>query len=149
MAATLKEALEIVKQNGLKMSVQRKMILEYLYNHKNMHPSAEEIFLEISKQLNILSPATVYNNLKHLKQYGLVKEVYYQGGATRYDNNLEKHHHLICIHCGKIIDFYYTEPTQLQEVIQNEMFSADETYIEIRGTCHQCASSLERNGAER
>ena|SRR5205814_1978223 len=72
-------------------------------NHE--HLTAGEIFIEARKRLGSISYATVYNSLRYLKEAGLVREIQFGNGASRYDREIERHDHAVCVHCGKLVDF--------------------------------------------
>lgn len=82
---------------------QKKIISEYLKSVKT-HPSAERIFKEVKKKLPQISLATVYRNLKTLKEKGEIQEILTETG--RWDGDISKHSHFICQKCGKIFDVF-------------------------------------------
>ena len=55
-------------------------------------------------------PATVYNNLNKLWDSGLIRKVSIEGMPDRYDL-AQKHDHLVCRHCGKIMDISFEDLT--------------------------------------
>jgi len=84
-----------LKSNGLKVTPQRIIILEAIYELNN-HPTAENIIEYIgSKQLNIAT-GTVYKVLETLIKKGLIKMVSTEKGSMRYDGMVKHHHHLYC-----------------------------------------------------
>ncbi len=85
----------------MKKSKQRDIILSHLKEVKT-HPSADELYLEVKKELPKVSLATVYRNLEQLEQHGLINLL--PGKVKRYDGNIEVHQHLSCPKCGKICD---------------------------------------------
>lgn len=144
----LRRAAEKLREVGVRITAQRQAILEYLYQ-SNSHPTAEEIFKAISKQdsnFGSLSPATIYNNLKVLKKYNLVKEIYSQNGIARYDGNMDLHHHLLCNCCGKITDFYDTIFLPVTKLSHETGFGVVEPYVELRGVCGGCLISQSNGG---
>lgn len=100
----LEEHLTNLRKAGLKITPQRRAIVEILVNHGN-HPSAEEIYQELTQTMPETSLATVYNTLRELNQMGDVEVVRdFHASSTRYDPNTDQHNHLICLECGRIID---------------------------------------------
>lgn len=135
-----RRATEKLREAGVRITAQRQAILEYLYQ-SNSHPTAEEIFKAICNQysnFSSLSQATIYNNLKVLRKYNLVKEIYAQNGITRYDCNMDLHHHLLCNYCGKITDFYDTIFLPVNKLSHETGFGVVEPYVELRGVCQGC-----------
>lgn len=56
---------------GVKPSLQRLAIMEYLMTHRT-HPTADEIFNALSPSMPTLSKTTVYNTLKLFAEQGAV-----------------------------------------------------------------------------
>ena len=54
---------------NIKPSVQRIAIMDYLLAHKT-HPSIDEIYLALCKDIPTLSKTTVYNTLKLFVEHG-------------------------------------------------------------------------------
>ena len=86
-----------------KRTPQRLAILDYLEGNTS-HPSAEDIFREVSKVHRSMSFATVYNTLHTLTRAGALRELTIDPERKRYDPDTSNHHHLICIRCGAIVD---------------------------------------------
>lgn len=95
----------IKNQNGVsfKRTPQRLAILDFLTGNTS-HPSAEDIFREVSKTYQSMSFATVYNTLHALTRAGALRELTIDPERKRYDPDTSNHHHLICLHCGRIVD---------------------------------------------
>lgn len=136
----LEKATAILQEAGVRMTPQRRVILQQLYQQH--HPTVEELYRQIcssSPSYLSLSQTTIYNNLKILKQHGLVKEIYDQtAGIARYDSNLDTHHHLVCKHCDRIMDSSISFPLPLHDVEKREGFTTEDWYIELRGICQDC-----------
>jgi Fe2+ or Zn2+ uptake regulation protein len=83
-------------------TAQRRAILAAIgrFDH---HPTADEIFREVNRDLPLTSRATVYNTLNRLKEAGVLEELH-QRGVTRFDANARPHHHFECTRCGRIAD---------------------------------------------
>ena len=103
MTRLTNEAVEsMARSRGLKMTPQRRMIVDFLQTAEH-HPTADEIFTEVNRKYPMTSRATVYNTLHWLKDAGMVREVF-EGGDLRFDPNTGGHHHFVCRGCGKIED---------------------------------------------
>ncbi len=122
----------------IKYTNQRNEILNYLKNNYN-HPTVEQIFNAVKKKLPRISKATVYQNLKFLNEKGLVQEVNIKG-ISRFEPNLELHHHLICKKCGKIIDFDSKELTKHTLKIAKTLkeMKIGSTNTNFYGICKKC-----------
>jgi Fur family ferric uptake transcriptional regulator len=87
----------------MKYTNQRVEILNFLKGNYS-HPTVEQVFEAVRKRLTRISKATVYQNLRFLSEKGLVQEVNIKG-VSRFEPNLNPHHHVICKNCGRIMDF--------------------------------------------
>src|SRR5919112_1013778 len=92
-----------MREAELRLTPQRFAVLEYLTRAAG-HPTADQIAAEINRRFPRASRATVYNALKALRDAGLVREVATEEALTRYESNVEPHHHFVCRSCGKVED---------------------------------------------
>ncbi|MGV8145414.1 MAG: Fur family transcriptional regulator [Alkaliphilus sp.] len=90
--------------NGVKPSLQRIKIYEYLISQKS-HPTVDEIFVALAPALMTLSKTTVYNTLSLFVKKNIVASILVEENETRYDSNLTNHGHFKCIKCQKVYDF--------------------------------------------
>ena len=88
---------------GLKSTPQRTAIYQALV-HSTAHPTAEDLFAQVSPAYPMLSLNTVYYTLGVLRTAGLVQEVNVGHDRARFDANLSPHHHVICQGCQTILD---------------------------------------------
>lgn len=98
------EVLQELRQRGLKVTPQRRAIVEYLAADHG-HPDADDVYRQVAASMPDVSRTTVYNTLRALVDLGELTPVEDSGqGGTRYDTNPEPHHHLLCIHCRRLVD---------------------------------------------
>ncbi|MBN1937909.1 MAG: transcriptional repressor [Anaerolineae bacterium] len=101
---TLESLLELFHQNKLKITPQRRAILELLTGDDS-HPTAEEIYQRVLTTMPDVSRTTVYNTFGKLSELDVLTPFHDSSeGGQRYDMNKETHHHLYCIRCHKLID---------------------------------------------
>ena len=79
--AELDRALEMLRKHKVRLTPQRKTILEYLISH-HTHPSVEMIYADLKDQVDNISMATVYNTIKLFVDYNLVIELKNGDGST-------------------------------------------------------------------
>ncbi len=96
---------EIVNNTGNRLTKQRTLILQYLRSVSN-HPTAEDIFEAVKKDLPKINISTVYRNLKYSVDNGFIIQVVANDGKSRYDANTQYHGHFICTECVKIYDIW-------------------------------------------
>jgi len=120
------------------------MILKYLDTHK-MHPTADEIFSSLKKNIPSLSKTTVYNSLDVLKKYGLIQALTICGSEQRYDFISEMHHHFLCKKCRKIINIAIKCPNIKKTIDQGHKI--DEVHGYFKGICKDCIKKeMKKNG---
>src|SRR5699024_11439435 len=91
----LESAIYTLKQSGVRISPLRHAVLEYLLSVKT-HPTEDEIYKALKDKFPNMSVATVYNNLRILRELGLVRELTYGDDSSRFDSNTDEHYHIIC-----------------------------------------------------
>lgn len=74
-----------LKTKNISLSYQRLKVLEYLTQNR-CHPTVEQIFTELQKDIPTLSKTTVYNTLRILAEAGLVKVITIDERESRYDS---------------------------------------------------------------
>lgn len=120
----------------IKWTPQRLAILKYLDGNKN-HPSAEEIYEDLSKDFPTMSVATVYNVLNFLKKTGRVKEIYVDPEKRRFDPDITEHSHAICIKCKRVFDIYQKIPLPDMSSYLPD-FKILDTSLQIHVLCPDC-----------
>jgi Fur family ferric uptake transcriptional regulator len=129
-----------LKKAGLKATLPRLRILQLLEKNPQQHMTAEEVYkalLEIGEDVGL---ATVYRVLTQFEAAGLVLRHHFEGGLSVFELNEGYHHdHLVCIKCGKIVEFVDESIEKQQCIIaQQHHFEITEHYLYIYGICPQC-----------
>jgi Fur family peroxide stress response transcriptional regulator len=121
-----------------RLTPQRDAVLQVIRDRED-HPTAGEIFEAARKHLPGISYATVYNSLRYLRDAGLVHEIKFGDGASRYDRETERHDHAICTACGKLVDFDLPEAVQLMRAAaRKSRFKPESVHLTLRGLCPDC-----------
>jgi Fe2+ or Zn2+ uptake regulation protein len=128
---------ELVKKN-LRPSHHRIKILEYLLD-KQGHPSVDQIFNDLHKEIPTLSKSTVYNTLNLFITARLVRMLTIEDNETRYDLIVDKHGHFKCESCDTIYDF----KINIDEFIADELsdFQINDQDVYFKGICPSCLSN--------
>lgn len=141
MAQTEKKIFEeYLQKHGLKMTRQRKQILEVFLDLKG-HLSAEEIYAGVRQKKLAIGFATVYRTLHHLKEAGLIQAHDFGGGRIRYEVDFQRQHHdhLVCEHCGKLVEFVNPKIEALQEKVGEKYgFKITSHRMQLFGICREC-----------
>ena len=118
---------------GLKMTGPRKVILKVLVESAD-HPSVETVYERAKALDNSISIATVYRTLNMLDELDLVTRHEFNEAFSRYETNLEHHHHLIDLETGKVIEFQNEELEKLKEKIARDLgFELVDHRLELYG----------------
>lgn len=123
---------------GVKPSVQRLAIMDYLLTHRT-HPTIEEIYLALCDDIPTLSKTTVYNTLKLLVDHGAAQMLTIDEKNTCYDADMELHAHFLCKKCGKVFDLPALVCEDKVSSMQGEGFKVDEIHQYFKGICPTCA----------
>lgn len=129
-----------LEEQQLKDTAQRRKILELFLKTKR-HVTAEEIHRELQKHKIQVGVSTVYRTMKLLCDCNLAREVDFSDGHTRFEHNHNKKHHdhMICVRCGKSIEFFNDVIEKLQEKIAKaNKFIVYRHRLEIFGKCEKC-----------
>jgi Fur family transcriptional regulator, peroxide stress response regulator len=119
-----------------KRTPQRLAILAYLKGNTD-HPSAEDIYRAVSRKYQSMSFATVYNTLNTLTKTGTLRELTIDPERKRYDPDTTRHHHLICVQCGTIVDIPEGIIVDLPGKLARD-FTLLGNHIEFYGHCSRC-----------
>ena len=134
----LETAIEKLKTTGIRMTPQRHAILSYLLEI-DTHPTVDEIYRALESKFPSMSLATVYNNQKVFIETGLVRELTYGDGASRFDADMSDHYHAICQSCGRIEDFSHEPLTEVERSAERETgFLISGHRMEVYGICPEC-----------
>jgi len=137
---------EHMEKRGLRKTEQRNVIVETFFQSPH-HISIEELLAEVRQKDPRVGYATVYRTLKLLTECGVAFERKFGDGLTRYElaDESSHHDHLICVECGKIIEFEEPQIEELQERIAARYGFILKTHKhEMYGTCAECAAKTAR-----
>ncbi|WP_232697837.1 Fur family transcriptional regulator [Brevibacillus daliensis] len=139
MTKQVEKAVEMLKNQGVRMTPQRHAILAFLLETMT-HPTADEIYKALEGKFPNMSVATIYNNLRVFKDAGLVRELTYGDASSRFDANVEEeHYHIICSDCGSIHDFHFPYLGKVEEEASNQAgFKVCGHRMEVYGVCTDC-----------
>jgi len=127
-------------QHGLKSTRQRTLIIDTFFSVGG-HLSVEELWNKVRAQDAKVSVATVYRTMKLLGECGLAHARNFGDGQTRYEAAVGRHHHdhLICTHCGTIVEFEDERIEQMQEAVARKHgFTVTSHKMELYGLCRNC-----------
>jgi Fur family peroxide stress response transcriptional regulator len=130
--------IEALRRKGYKATPQRIAICRFAL-HSRGHPTAQRIYSEVKKVHPTVSFATVYKTLKILKELGLVQELNFPQGQTRFDSYMKPHINLVCLRCGNIKDL---DSLTAQEIVGKigaaAKFTVTGQRLDLYGICEKC-----------
>lgn len=132
---------ELKKQN-IRLSSRRLKVLEYLCQNSN-HPTVEQIYVNVQREVPNLSKTTIYNTLHILVKAGLVRVIAIEDNETRYELVTKDHGHFKCEKCGTIFDFKLDLATLVTEELIN--FQITDKNVYFKGICPNCLGTLKDN----
>ncbi len=132
------EVYSRLMEYGIKPSVQRLAILEYLMTH-HTHPTIEDVYLGLCEELPTLSKTTVYNTLRMFSEHGVATMITIDEHRVCYDGIVEPHAHFFCKRCEKVYDLHdQPHPTLPQKQMELNGHQVDEVQLYYKGVCKEC-----------
>ena len=128
---------KVLNVTGLRATSQRALILEII---RRRHLDADEIYRQARAKQPRLSLSTVYRTLQVLKKLGLVEELHFDEAHHHYEMKpSSEHHHLVCLGCGKVVEFECLLSQNMKEDIAREKdFEITGAEIRMTGYCPKC-----------
>lgn len=128
------KSYHILTEHGIKPSVQRLAVLNFLLQSKE-HPHADEIFAALSPLMPTLSKTTIYTTLKLLADKGAILMLNHDDKGVRYDGCTKPHAHFYCNCCQNLYDLpfdtAFNRPIVCEHYIQ-------EVQLMYKGICQKC-----------
>ncbi len=134
----LNDFMERCRLKGMRVTGQRMEIYRAIAEGMD-HPSAEMVYQVVKKRMPAISLDTVYRTLDTLEEFGLIWRVEAVNTKAQFDANPIRHHHFLCIKCGRVIDV----PCLIEDgaALWNKLSHigvVEAINLQIRGTCAKC-----------
>ena len=128
----------VAREAGVKLTHQRLVIFRAVAGSVE-HPTAETVYNAVRPEMPTVSLDTVYRTLWLLTDLGLLTALAPRQGSVRFEANLEKHHHYLCVRCGALRDFDSAELDALPIPSAASRFGrVVSSHVEVRGICAAC-----------
>ena len=136
---------------GLKVTAPRLKMLELLEKAEDRHLTAEAIYrllLEAGEEIGL---ATVYRALTQFEAAGLITRHHFEGGQAVYELERGPHHdHIVCIHCGRVEEFYDEVIEKRQRAIAEKLgFNMRDHNLTLYGECGSPACKARRSKSQK
>ncbi|RAM51162.1 transcriptional repressor [Mastigocladus laminosus UU774] len=115
---SLEDALEQCQVQGMRVSRQRRFILELLWQAKE-HLSAREIYDRLNQQGKAIGHTSVYQNLEALSSGGIIECIERCDGRL-YGNISDSHSHVNCLDTNQIMDVHITLPEEVIRLVEEQ-----------------------------
>lgn len=140
---TTNNALNTLLDYGIHPSVQRIAIMDYLLKH-HTHPTVDEVYVALHKEIPTLSKTTVYNTLRLFSEHGAAQMLTIDERKVCFDGDVTPHAHFMCKKCGRLFDVRM-DSALLQGIrpADAEDFEIDEAHVYFKGTCQDCMNNKE------
>jgi len=140
----LESLQERCRRAGLRLTQQRKAVLEAL-QISNDHPSADLVFQRVHEKLPGLSRATVFRILDQFVAKGVIGKACHPGRSARYDARTDLHHHLVCMRCESMIDFFDggLDGIPIPDT-EASGFQVVDFRVQLRGFCNRCQQQIRK-----
>jgi len=144
----LNQAYRLLKDCNLRITPQRKAILQILDDFGGHHLEIESIYeFLVTKGNRRIGLATVYRTMELFEKIGLVSRLSMEKSPAQYElviYDKPKHHHLVCLKCGQVqeIDDRITEEFK-NRIIKEKKFEVADKPMKIYGYCDRCREESE------
>ncbi len=134
---SVEELCEVLRERGLKVTPQRRLIFEALHDSCE-HPSAEDVYRAVTEVMPDISVATVYHTLNDLVAMGELLELDLGEGKSRFDSCTRGHSHLVCLGCRQVVDIM-DDPGFLQLLAERPYgYQIERCEVVYYGYCPDC-----------
>lgn len=139
-ATTLEGALDLVRQQGGRVTSSRRILLRILFSSTG-HRSAEELAAEVQAEAPDIHLSTIYRNLEELERLGVVVHAHFGHGPATYHLATSVHGHFVCEECGKLIEVPDSMFSGLARDASTRFgFTIDPHHFAMLGRCAACAT---------
>jgi Fur family zinc uptake transcriptional regulator/Fur family ferric uptake transcriptional regulator len=133
----------VLKDNGYKLTEQRKLIIE-VFEEKNGPHTAQEIFDRVKLKNNKIDFSTIYRNLELLSSLNIINKLMISSGVSHFVlQGRRHHHHMICKGCGEMKEIDVCPFSEFEDELRASGFEPTEHRFEIYGYCSKCSCGKE------
>ncbi|AKP67297.1 Fur family transcriptional regulator [Companilactobacillus ginsenosidimutans] len=140
---TYNEAIELLKNDNVRITKQRTSMLDYLFNKRDYYVPITEIDHKLRQEYSRMSYETVYRNVEMLEELHVVETRMFNNGLrAKYqcDFNNVYHSHFICENCGRVVELEAPSIDAVQSILPN--FKIESQHYEVMGLCDDCAEKM-------
>ena len=129
---------QLCREHGLALTPQRRAILRVVLDADD-HPTADRVHAALARRRVRVSRATVFRTLESFARLGIIAKACHPGSSVRYDRRTDRHHHLVCLSCDRVIDLQDARLDALPVPDTRRFgFIVSDFKVQLRGTCKKC-----------
>ena len=130
---SIRRALDVP---GLRVTNQRLLVMQIIQQGQG-HLDADAIYRRAREKNPRLSLSTVYRTLQTFKRLG-------DEGHHHYEKRSTQHHHLVCLGCGRVVEFQYPSANLIKKNVREARdFEITSSEIRMTGYCPKCRQERE------
>lgn len=132
---------DLLRQHGIQVTAQRLAVLKAVTGQP--HVTADGVAESVRAQIGAISIQSVYDALTLLATEGLIRRIQPAGSAARFEGRVgDNHHHLICRHCGRVVDVDCAVGSAPCLTAADDMgYEIDSAEVIYWGLCPDCATA--------
>jgi Fur family peroxide stress response transcriptional regulator len=129
---------QLCRERGLPLTVQRRDILKVVIERDD-HPTADQVYESVKDRIPGLSRTTVYRVLETLVGLGVIRRLSHSGTSARFDGKIDRHHHLVCKECQRVVDTTSRNLDGLHlPTNRRHGFRIEDYTVQFTGACRKC-----------
>jgi len=137
---SIEMAKNLLQERNIRLTPQRLELIDML-SKENRHWTVEELYQLLNEKMPSVSITTVYNNVHLFVDIGLVKEIQFGEGLSKYEWKKSDHYHIVCSECGEIVDIWYPTLKEVESFAKSiSKFQISSHNLQFYGICNQCQS---------
>ncbi len=129
----------VLRERGLRVTPQRRAVLQYFLIHQGEHQTADGIWTAIQEVSPEIARGTVYKALHDLINAHVLEQIPTLSGGDLYGLRLTPHHHFVCLSCGRVDDLPASFHPEIAHPDIDSVASITTIDVVFRGVCHQCS----------
>jgi Fur family peroxide stress response transcriptional regulator len=133
------------REGRVPLTAQRRQVLEALLDLDN-HPTADQVHELVVQRMPEVNRTTVYRTLETLVGMGVIHKASHPGRVVRFDPRTERHHHLVCLRCDRVIDVWDENLEKLKiPDLSSTGFQVEDFQVQLRGVCRECRETEDKS----